>query len=100
MHKRPILRVMLSLLLLLAQQMSLAHGVSHGPAASAGAVAGVDDGPCGQCLAFADLEPAPGADRYCPHLMGATASPPPASPLPAPCARTVCVFLSRAPPLA
>lgn len=100
------LHVLFSLLLLVAQQMAFTHDLSHGSASAVSAIGHSDDsgdggdGHCSQCAAFADVEPAPGADFPSLWLADAGVARPPAAPLSSPCARTVCVFRSRAPPLA
>jgi hypothetical protein len=103
---RVILRVMLSLLLLLTQQMALTHDLSHWSAPAASVAGGADqqdaadDGQCAQCVLFAELECGPGTDLCSLWLAEAAPSMAAATPLSAACARTVCGFLSRAPPLA
>lgn len=100
------LRLMLSLVLLLTQQMALTHGLSHWSAPAASVAAGVeqpgaaDDGQCAQCVSFADVDCGPGTDLCSLWRAEAAPSTAAATPLSAPCARTVCGFLSRAPPLA
>ena len=114
MIRRPLVHVLLSLLLLVSQQMAFAHAMSHwtGKLGSSHPAAGpvqrelendlsssvAQDGSCSQCLAFAQMASAIGS------------SPPQFAPLDlqteravafvtteaAP--RTICVFHSRAPP--
>lgn len=114
MMRRSILHVLLSLLLLVSQQMAFAHAMSHwtgkiAPAHAAVASIGLgaerdlsssvaQDGSCSQCLAFAQMASAIGSTprQFVPldfqaeragAFAGATAAP-----------RTVCAFHSRAPP--
>lgn len=115
MTRRSFLHVLLSLLLLTSQQMALTHVISHlaGARDTAGLVqqhehdkdnglstAIAKDQSCHQCLAFAQIAAALGnTPRYfaAPDIVaraGATTT------TQAGCARTVCVFQSRAPPLA
>jgi hypothetical protein len=106
------IRVLLSLLLLVSQQMAFAHVITHWSGQRSAAIehkpgggGGVSDAfakdqACAQCLAFAQIATAVGASSrsY-------------AAPVPASCrlgravfctlkARTVCAFHSRAPPAA
>jgi hypothetical protein len=112
MIRRSVTRVLLSLLLLLSQQMAIAHAVSHwngrvAPAAQnqqpgerSLSEAFAQDQSCAQCLAFAQIAGAVGSApcRFVPpeinsHPVCGRSSQ-------AACARTVCVFQSRAPPVA
>jgi hypothetical protein len=113
MNRQVFFRVVLSLLLLLSQQMASAHALSHlagkigdvqqlhiaaddGEASSAAAL---DQG-CNQCLGFAQLA-GPLASTYRAFVAGdAAAVMVAARAVQAICARTVCVFQSRAPPQA
>jgi len=114
MMRRSIAHVLLSLLLLVSQQMAFAHAMSHwtgkiAPAHAAVASIGLDagrdlsssvaqDGSCSQCLAFAQMASAMGSTprQFVPldvqveraSAFAAIASTP----------RTVCAFHSRAPP--
>ncbi|MBD8531825.1 MULTISPECIES: hypothetical protein [unclassified Massilia] len=118
MMRRSIAHVLLSLLLLVSQQMAFAHAMSHWTgkiapahalAASTSASIGFDaerdlsssvaqDGSCSQCLAFAQMASAIGSTprQFVPldfqaeraGAFAAIAAPP----------RTVCAFHSRAPP--
>jgi hypothetical protein len=117
MTRRALIRVMLSLLLLVAQQMALTHALSHWAGSldgtahalqSVDAADGDDDGSlsrstaqdqtCHQCLAFAQLASAlSNTPRYFaaadPGFFAA------ASHVVRPgCVRIVCGFRSRAPP--
>lgn len=114
MTRRNIIRVLLSLLLLLSQQMAMSHAMTHwagsrdAPAQlhkGAGqhqergvSSAFAQDQTCEQCLAFAQIAGAVGspartfvADGSACCAIGASATQPG-------CARTTCVFESRAPP--
>lgn len=112
MTRRSVTRVLLSLLLLLSQQMAMSHAVAHwsGRALPAAVQHQSADGSlsksvaqdqwCDECLAFAQIAGAVGSSTrtFAPFNPGA-------DPLPAiaghsPCARTVCAFRSRAPPAA
>jgi hypothetical protein len=101
--------VLLSLLLVLSQQMGIAHGLTHWPQRDqAGQRQDGRQAPkplaseqgCAQCLAFAQIGSALDAPRRtilatpaaAPALAGVSARPA--------CRRTVCVFQSRAPPAA
>lgn len=113
MNRQIFVRVLLSLLLLLSQQMASAHALSH----LAGQIGGVQqlhqdageddlssafalDQSCNQCLGFAQLVTPFGstscgfaAPDTCEVMVAARA-------VQAICARTVCVFQPRAPPQA
>ncbi|MFL6673574.1 MAG: hypothetical protein ACJ8LG_09810 [Massilia sp.] len=108
MTRRSVIRLLLSLLLLVSQQMAISHVITHWNSELAPRAQAVDDDSvskafakdksCGQCLAFAQIAsglansprsfapPAAGA-----ILVAANADHPR-------CARTVCAFRSRAPP--
>lgn len=110
MTRRSLVHVLLSLLLLFAQQMALAHEMAHWSASrehAARSHAQVDgrlakavaqDQSCDQCLAFAQIAGAAGVDKR------SFAPPDAASACVADCAahadlpRTVAVFQPRAPP--
>jgi hypothetical protein len=111
MTRRSVFRVLLSLLLLLSQQMAMSHVVSHWSGVAQAAEhqrAARDDGlsraiaqdqACSQCLAFAQIASALG-NTPC------VFAPPAAGPDVAPAwaarafsARTICPFDSRAPPV-
>lgn len=112
MSHQSVVRVLLSLVLLLSQQMAILHGISHwtderGRITHARSVdqkknpksptAGQN---CEQCLAFSQIGAALGTARFAFYAPGHTA-PAPRAILDLPdCRRTVCVFQSRAPPLA
>jgi hypothetical protein len=106
------LRVLLSLLLLVTQQMAVGHAMSHwtGSADTAArsqadgkhkpAKMVADDQGCSECLAYAQLASVIGSPAHSVPAL-AVAALDAASPFPAAvCARTVCVFQSRAPPQA
>jgi hypothetical protein len=115
MIRRSTLRVLLSLLLLISQQMAIAHAVSHWSGRSAPAAAAAQqqqpgerslseafalDQSCSQCLAFAQIGGVVGIDplRFVPAGPGSSAVC--TDPGHAAGARTVCVYRSRAPPVA
>jgi hypothetical protein len=113
MTRRNIIRVLLSLLLLMSQQMALSHamthwaGSRHAPARLESTADEQDTGmssafaqdqTCDQCLAFAQIAGvvasatrsfAPAGVATCAHHASATQSG---------CARTTCAFQPRAPP--
>lgn len=114
MTRRSIIRVLLSLLLLMAQQMAIAHGMTHWAGTLTGVAALHDAGgqhndgglsaavaqdqTCEQCLAFAQIAGAVGspargfaADASASCITGPIATQPG-------CSRTTCVFQPRAPP--
>ncbi len=114
MTRRSILRVLLSLLLLMSQQMAISHGMTHWAGTLDGAAqlhkapaqqdergvsaAFAQGQTCEQCLAFAQIASAVGspartfaADGAACCAVGPSATQPG-------CARTTCVFQSRAPP--
>jgi hypothetical protein len=106
MTRRAFVRVLLSLLLVLSQQMAFTHAVSHwspastsakvskGPAGQQGAV----DRLCEQCAAFAQIAGVISSETrsFAPSTpdstLISTSEPNDA------CRRTVCMFDSRAPP--
>jgi hypothetical protein len=112
MNRQAFVRVLLSLLLLMSQQMAMSHALSHWTASIDGvqqvqldeegslSTALAKDQSCNQCLAFAQLA-TPVASAACTfvaldadptYIASSTAS--------ALCARTVCVFQPRGPPQA
>lgn len=114
MNRRTLTRVLLSLLLLLSQQMAISHTISHWAGALDGptrlqqasgqhdelsvSAAFAQDQACEKCLAFAQFATALGSpsrsfapDAATSCAPGSTASQPG-------CTRTVLVFQSRAPP--
>jgi hypothetical protein len=115
MIRRSTIHVLLSLLLLLSQQMAIAHAVSHwsgraAPAAPAAAQqksgdrslseAFALDQSCSQCLAFAQIGGVVGSApfRFIPVDPGSSQVC--VDPGHGAGARTVCVYHSRAPPVA
>ncbi len=114
MNRRSFIRVLLSLLLLMSQQMAISHALTHWAGSRDGAAqvhksaAGQDeravgaafaqDQTCEQCLAFAQIASAVGSSPRCFAFDGsASCATGPSATLPG-CARTTCVFQSRAPP--
>lgn len=109
MMRRRIVHVLLSLLLLVSQQMAFAHAMSHwtGRLVYAPVAAGEDsellkavaqDQSCNQCLALAQLGTPVGSSVrqfVAPDLHEEVVA---ARAQHAACARTVCAFRSRAPP--
>lgn len=114
MTRRNFIRVMLSLLLLMSQQMAISHAMTHWAGQRDGAAqlhkpagqqaergvssAFAQDQTCEQCLAFAQIASAVGsparsfgADAVAACAVGASATRQGG-------ARTTCVFQSRAPP--
>lgn len=110
MTRRSLIRVMLSLLLLLSQQMALSHTISHwtGRLAAASAVkhqrdnaaskAPAADQVCEQCLAFAQIASAIGSSQRTFALPEMASSAVADSAGVGRCGSTVCPFQSRAPP--
>lgn len=114
MTRRSFIRVLLSLLLLMSQQMAISHAMTHWAgsrdnAARLDKAAGQQDNrgisaafaqdqTCEQCLAFAQIASAVGTQPRCFAADGsATCATGPSATQPG-CARTTCVFQSRAPP--
>jgi hypothetical protein len=112
MTRRHMIRVLLSLLLLVSQQMAFAHVITHWSGqrgATAGHVARGDGGVsdafakdqvCSQCLAFAQIAGAVGncPRSFAPPALGSYAIA--CAPEHSVHARTVVAFHSRAPPAA
>lgn len=115
MNRQAFFRVLLSLLLLLSQQMAMSHALSHWTASIDGARGAqqleLDEGgnpgsalardqSCKQCLAFAQLA-TPVASAAC-TFVASDADPTwaAASSASALCARTDCAFQPRGPPRA
>ena len=111
MPRRSVIRLLLSLLLLMSQQMALSHAVTHWSGRMAPVVAqqhaGGDgslsktlaqDQWCDQCLAFAQIAGSVGSDTraFAPFNPGADAIALTTERVF--CPRTACVFRSRAPP--
>lgn len=110
--RRSIFHVLLSLLLLVSQQMAISHVMSHWSGVrdhsaqvqqrdgGRGAKPKALDQACHQCLAFAQIAVAVGGS-FLAFAATDVASERIASPTtPAACLRAVCFFQSRAPPLA
>jgi hypothetical protein len=114
MNRRFLIRVLLSLLLLLSQQMAISHAMTHWAGSRDGAAqlnkaaggqeqpgvgaAFAQDQTCEQCLAFAQIAGAVGSAPRCFAFDSvATCATGPSATQPG-CARTTCVFQSRAPP--
>jgi hypothetical protein len=114
MNRRSLIRVLLSLLLLLSQQMAISHAMTHWAGSRERAAQlqklscaqderGVgarfaQDQTCEQCLAFAQIASAVGSWPRCFAFDGAaTCATGPSATQPG-CARTICVFQPRAPP--
>jgi hypothetical protein len=114
MNRRSLIRILLSLLLLLSQQMAISHAMTHWAGSRGGAAqlhkpfaqhdqrgvgaAFAQDQTCEQCLAFAQIASAVGSSPRCFAFdSAATCAVGPSATQPG-CARTTCVFQSRAPP--
>lgn len=110
MTRRTLFRVLLSLLLLLSQQMAISHAVSHWSGSLGASVkahedadsrlssAFAQDPTCNQCLAFAQLAGALG-NPECRFSFAASASYALAGSLRhSNCIRTLVAFQPRAPP--
>jgi hypothetical protein len=112
MKRHLFLRVLLSLLLLLSQQMAISHAMSHwaGTADKSAQVElesaqnpskdGVDGHACPECLAYAQLASAVSSPVFALPVSGVQPSHLTLFVPSADCIRTVCVFRSRAPPQA
>jgi hypothetical protein len=114
MIRRSTIHLLLSLLLLLSQQMAIAHAVSHwsGRATPAPPAAAQQSGErslseafaldqsCSQCLAFAQIGGLVGSAPFRFDPVAAAASPVCVDASQAACARTVCAYHPRAPPVA
>ena len=113
MMRRCVVHVLLSLLLLVSQQMAFAHAMSHwtgklGTAHSAAQVLAegendlsssvAQDGSCSQCLAFAQMASAIGSHHRQFALLDLQTERVSAFAGTEAARRTVCVFHSRAPP--
>jgi hypothetical protein len=114
MTRQSFIRVMLSLLLLLSQQMAISHAMTHWAGTQRGAAqlrkapgghderrvsAGFAQGQtCEQCLAFAQIAGAVGSPerKFAADMAACCAAA--ASPTQPGCARTNCPFQPRAPP--
>jgi hypothetical protein len=112
MNRQIVIRVLLSLLLLLTQQMAMAHAMSHlaGQIDGAAAAHQVDDGDltsafakdqsCNQCLGFAQLATPVASDMRSFAAIDPVSAAVAVHAEQALCERTFCVFQSRAPPQA
>jgi len=122
MTRRSFFRVLLSLLLLMSQQMAIAHAMTHWAGARDGAAqahrdqdngqakavkqqhasamsaAFAQDQTCEQCLTFAQIAGAIGSAACSVTVERPVCCAVSASPTQAGCARTTCVFQPRAPP--
>lgn len=112
MTRRSIVRVLLSLLLLMSQQMAMSHAMTHWAGARDGGArvhhagknetgvssAFAQDQTCEQCLAFAQIAGAVGSPARSFAPDGSATCALGASPTQPGCERTTCVFQSRAPP--
>jgi hypothetical protein len=91
----------MALLLLFTQQMGFAHAISHLSDLNSGSVQ-VKQIPleqaCDHCLAFAQVGSALGSEHVPFKATPIAAEVDPGSAIHLLCARTVCVFQSRAPP--
>lgn len=109
--RRAIVYLLLSLLLVLSQQMGIAHALTHWSSQRTALTAGATsdaapsktgaavDQSCDQCLAFAQIGTAVDTGFYSFPLSRDNATAVYATVAPQPCRRTVCVFHSRAPPV-
>ena len=112
--RRPIVFLLLSLLLVLTQQMGFTHALSHWSAQRTSDVvqlvveASEDeesvraqsfDQSCEQCLAFAQIGTPIDLHVYSFPASSGDASAAMPAPVQASCQRTVCAFRSRAPPV-
>ncbi|AVR94948.1 hypothetical protein [Pseudoduganella armeniaca] len=110
MSSRIIVQLLLSLLLLVSQQLALSHVYTHVPAPGGVAVLGdsgdegkrpiASDHLCGLCVSGDQLAHALGVPSYSFKAVAPEYLPLAAADTPAACLRTVCVFHSRAPPQA
>lgn len=111
MNRAFFLRVLLSLLLLVTQQMGASHAMSHWAGSDTTAQSQADatqapsnefahDQGCAQCLAYAQVSAAVASPAHALPPLAPAAFDPLAASRVADCARTVCVFQSRAPPQA
>jgi hypothetical protein len=114
MNRRNFIRVMLSLLLLMSQQMAMSHAVTHWAGSRHAPVqldnrggqqhdggmssAFAQDQTCDQCLAFAQIAGAVGSPVRSFAFDGAATCARHASATQAGCARATCAFQPRGPP--
>ncbi len=108
--RRPIVYVLLSLLLLLSQQMGISHALTHCSSQRAVVTAGDTrnsapakslalDQSCEQCLAFAQIGAALDSGFYSFPIARDNAQAVDITVAPELCQRTICAFRSRAPPV-
>jgi hypothetical protein len=109
MSSRVIVQLLLSLLLLVSQQLALSHVYTHVPGQAPVQLSQDDGGGnrsvaadhlCGLCVSGDQLTHALGVPTYSFHAVRPEYLPLAAADTPAACQRTVCVYQSRAPPLA
>jgi hypothetical protein len=112
MIRRSVTRILLSLLLLMSQQMAIAHAVSHWSGRAIPVASGQQQGErslseafaldqsCSQCLAFAQIAGVVASEpcRFVPLDNASSAVRIDADG--SACARTTCAYQSRAPPVA
>ena len=107
MSSRILTQLLLSLLLLVSQQLAMAHGYAHLHRAATEQLRDKDDGSqtapgdqlCGQCASAYQLAFAiGGVPTYSFEAVPAAYIPPVYTFTPAACLRAVCVFQPRAPP--
>ena len=114
MNRRSIIRVLLSLLLLMSQQMAISHAMTHWAGQRDGTAqlrkapgqqdergvssAFAQDHTCEQCLAFAQIASAVGSSPRCFAADSAASCATGPTVTQPGCARTTCVFQPRAPP--
>lgn len=113
MHRRSILSILLSLVLLVSQQMAMTHVLGHWNASIAAAQSatatdgGVNTAPkslahgssCAHCSGYAQLGFALGTTWNAQLASSTTYAHYAVAETPVACARSACGFLSRAPPL-
>ena len=108
--RRPIVYVLLSLLLVLSQQMGISHALAHWSSQRAMVTAGDSsdaepakslalDPSCGQCLAFAQIGTAADTGFYSFPIARDNTQAVDIAVAPELCQRTACAFRSRAPPV-
>ena len=108
MNRRALLRVVLSIVLLLSQQMAFSHAISHWSGSarmvqdegSRLSKAVATDQSCEQCLAFAQIASAVGNSSRSFAATDVASIGVALWAISADCARSVCPFQSRAPPAA
>jgi hypothetical protein len=114
MSRQSIIRILLSLLLLLSQQMAISHGMTHWAGTHGGGAAqlhqaglhedaGVSsafaqDQTCERCLGFAQITGGIGSTQRCFIADNGASCATGPSPTEPGCARTHCAFQPRGPP--